>query len=271
MSWYTPANQQVIDVARMMVEQGMTLSQACQALGIGAWTSATFSTNVARVLAMAPAGSTTAQLLQSAQAINCGAAAAGTGTAVATTAGTAVTTSSSGGLVALIAAHPAAFVGLLLAAGIATYFVSGALGAMSADEPSAVLGTGPDEPPGELPPMALQGGGYLPVLVTINGAPRIVSVRSVDAIKAQIPLCNFRHGGINCDVKATLRILDRSLNKPFENSTKATEALCKKLDGPIRRPRLAAGFVAMYNGKQVTVDDYGGSSVNFEVCRRVIR
>lgn len=269
MSWLSAADQQVVDVAKMVAEQGMTIPQACAAAKVS-WSSQTFIRNVLRVLGRLPANSSLAPILEQSIAMEAGAGSAAVGSAGAGASATG-TASASGGLLGFITAHPLLFVALLAAAGVATYYGSQAVGEWSADKPSAVSGPGPAEPPGGPPPAPVMGGGFVPLVVHINGAPRIVSVRTVDAVVAGIPQCNFRHGGINCEKRADVRVLETNLQNPYRTASDATAALCRRLQGPLRKPALAAGFIANFDGKTVTVDDYGGSSLDFKTCRSVIR
>lgn len=104
--------------------------------------------------------------------------------------------------------------------------------------------------------------------VVVNGRDRIVSVRSVDAIRQGIHAANFRHGGI-ARRPAQLRVLAGSLDRPFRDAGTATAALADMLTGPLRKPPLADGLTASMGGANVTVDDWG--RVDFIVLRDRLR
>lgn len=278
MSWLSPADQQVIEVARYIANEGLTLAQACARAGVS-WTVQTFTGNVTRVLQNPAIGTTTAAVLQQSITMEAGAgvaaasgAAASGAAAAGTTAGAAsgaAGAAGSTGLVGWILANPLLAAGALIAAGVATAVGAQLAGEYFGDEPTAVPGAGPGIDRIE-PAPTIEGGGYLPVAVLVDGAVRIVSVRSVDAIRDGIPQSNFRHGGIDNSVQANLQILAGSEDRPFTTASEATEALCQRLTGPLRKPPLAAGLTAQMGGASVTVDDYGGSNIDFDRCRSVI-
>ena len=192
-------------------------------------------------------------------------------TAATLTGGASQVPAASGGLLATAAAHPAAAVAVLVLLGTLAWFVGGALGTLSADPPSAVLGEGPGVKPTQNRDGGVQGGGYLPVAVMADGKARIVSVRPTHAIGQGILLSNSRHGGVHPTNKAQLQILAGSMDRPFRSADEATAALAALLRGPLRKPPLAEGRTAMFGGQSVTVDDYGGSRVDWKVMRERLR
>ncbi len=250
----SPDDRIVIEVAKKIAEKGMSLVEALKAAGVK-WSPATFERNLRRVAGRIKPGSSLRPILEKALRD-------GVGRTLMTSAGA----GASGGLLGWIAAHPLLFAALMAVAGIGTAAVSNIAGTLMADGPTAVAGPGSGRDPHQGDP-ALRGGGYLPVVVHVAGKPRIVSVRSVDAIRKGIAQSNFRHGGISA-TRAQLRVVAGSLDRPFRDAGSATAALCKYLRGPLRKPPLAAGTTVSYNGRAVTLDDWG--LVDFvEVRRRV--
>ncbi|MGE0191554.1 MAG: hypothetical protein AB7T63_05870 [Planctomycetota bacterium] len=251
-AWF-PADAQVIEVAKLIAEKGMSLAEAMAKVGVQ-WSEKTFEANVRRVAARKGLSSGMRGMLSRALQ-------RGIGQSLMTSAAAA------GGIGAWIAAHPLLALALLAAAGFATAGIAQAAGTWAADGPSAIAGTGSGRTPhqGEAP---IEGGGWLPVAVVANGSDRIVSVRSVDAIRQGIHMANFRHGGV-ARKPAQLRILAGSLDRPFRDAGSATEALANLLTGPLRKPPLAEGRVANLGGKSVTVDDWG--RVDWVVLRDRVR
>ena len=74
----------------------------------------------------------------------------------------------------------------------------------------------------------------------------------------------FRHGGIK-PTPARIRVLAKGTTRAG-----ATAHLAQLVQrGSLRRPPLAAGFVAKVGGKTVTIDDWG--NVDFKVLREMTR
>jgi hypothetical protein len=107
--------------------------------------------------------------------------------------------------------------------------------------------------------------GYQAVGMQVDGIVRIVSVRHTDAIETGIAPCNFRHGGNECASTADVVALDPGV---FETPEAATEVLCRMFEGPRSAPALSDGWTVPYDGRAVTLDDWG--SVDFAVCDAVI-
>lgn len=106
--------------------------------------------------------------------------------------------------------------------------------------------------------------GYRAVGVEVDGSVRIVSVRHTDAIDAGLAPCDFRHGGNDCDSTVDLVDIDPATHLTPEE---ATEALCGLLDGPRFAPALSDGWSVPYQGRTVTLDDWG--YVDFATCDEV--
>lgn len=107
--------------------------------------------------------------------------------------------------------------------------------------------------------------GYQAVGMQVDGVVQIVSVRHTNAISEGIAPCNFRHGGIDCESTADVVTLDGGV---YETAAEATEVLCGLLEGPRAAPGLSDGWSVPYDGRSVTLDDWG--HVDFAVCDDVI-
>jgi hypothetical protein len=140
--------------------------------------------------------------------------------------------------------------------------IGSVLGSASGDDPieSVDRTADPFTPPGGDDASATR---FVGVGAYADGTLRIVSVRSTAAVADGIPWCEFRHGGIDCSVDATLQ----TLTKEYDNAADATTEVCGLLGGPPSPPPLAAGYQAPYGSGFVTVDDWG--SLDFEVCAQV--
>ncbi|MCB9824221.1 MAG: hypothetical protein H6805_00185 [Planctomycetes bacterium] len=251
-AWF-PGDAQVIEVAKLIAEKGLSLVEAMAEVGVQ-WSEKTFAANIRRVAARKGLGSGMRGMLSRALQRGVGQSLMTSGVAA-------------GGIGAWIAAHPLLALALLAAAGFATAGIAQAAGTYMADGPSAIAGPGSGRTPHTGDP-AKSGGGWLPVAVVVNGRDRIVSVRSVDAIRQGIHAANFRHGGI-ARRPAQLRVLAGSLDRPFRDAGTATAALADMLTGPLRKPPLADGLTASMGGANVTVDDWG--RVDFIVLRDRLR
>ncbi|MDF1702671.1 MAG: hypothetical protein P1V36_16095, partial [Planctomycetota bacterium] len=166
----TPDDRVVIEVAKKIAEQGMSLVEALKDAGVK-WGPKTFERNLRRVAGRLKPGSSLRPVLERALQ-------RGVGQSLMTGAGA----GASGGLLGWIAAHPLLFAALMAVAGVGAAAVGNIAGTLAADGPTAVAGPGSGRTPHQGEP-AQRGGGYLPVVVHVAGKPRIVSVRSADAIR----------------------------------------------------------------------------------------
>jgi len=112
---------------------------------------------------------------------------------------------------------------------------------------------------------AIAAEGYQAVGMQVDGVTQIVSVRHTNAISEGIAPCRFRHGGNDCDGVADVVALDPGI---FETAAEATEVLCRMLEGPRVAPALSDGWSVPYDGRSVTLDDWG--HVDFGVCDETI-
>ena len=99
----------------------------------------------------------------------------------------------------------------------------------------------------------------------VDGVVRIVSVKHTNAITEGIAPCEFRHGGNDCESTADVVALDPGV---YETAEEATEVLCRMLEGPRTAPALSDGWSVPYDGRSVTLDDWG--HVDFAVCDAII-
>lgn len=189
-------------------------------------------------------------------------AAAGAGAAGAGAAGTGAAASSGGMFAWFTGMSVAAQVATVIAAVVITSVVAQGVGTLMADDPTAVAGEGPDTTLESGPSITGFQDGYKAVgVLDSNGDVGIVSVRGTTALGEGIPGCRFRHGGVNCADPADIIELDSTV---YEDATTATTALCALLDGPRFSPALADGWSVEFQGRVVTLDDWG--AVDFEEC-----
>lgn len=203
-------------------------------------------------------------LVSSEAAVTTAAGTAGAaGAAGAGAAGTAGGGAASGGLFGWFTSMGvAAQVATIAAAVIVTVAVAQGVGTLMADDPTAVAGEGPGTTLESGPAITGFQDGYKVVgVLNSSGEVGIVSVRGTTALEEGIPGCRFRHGGVDCEEPADIVELDATV---YDDATTATTALCALLDGPRFSPPLADGWSVDFQGRVVTLDDWG--SVDFEEC-----